>query len=271
MTTGLYELLLRGLWLTVQLTVFSAALAAAVAFLAGLARLSRRWIVRFVAGVYVEFFRGTSALVLMFWLFFALPLLGWQLAALWAGTLALGLSYGAYGSEIVRGALRAVPPAQREAAIALSFTPAQRMLRVLLPQALPEMVPPFANLLVELLKGTALASVLGIGELAFSAQLVRLATGDSAQVYAIILVMYFVVAFVITRAMRLLERRAKASVGRAPGRSRGRPTRVPPGAIDPAVDATATVGGGTAGVGTAGGASPGTAAAGGTATGGDVA
>ncbi|MGW7006813.1 ectoine/hydroxyectoine ABC transporter permease subunit EhuC [Streptomyces sp. NPDC054933] len=241
MTTGLYELLFKGLWVTLQLTVFSAALAALIAFAAGLARLSRFWIVRFVSGVYVEFFRGTSALVLMFWLFFALPLLGWQLAALWAGTLALGLSYGAYGSEVVRGAIRAVPAAQREAAIALSFTPWQRMRLVILPQAVPEMVPPFCNLLIELLKGTALASILGIGELAFGAQLVRLATGQSAQVYGIILVMYFVVAFLITRGMRLLERRAKASVGRAPRRDPSSAKRVPPGAVDTGVG---TVGGG---------------------------
>ncbi len=239
MTTGLIELLLKGLWITVQLTFFSALLAAGIAFAAGFARLSRWWIVRFVAGAYVEFFRGTSALVLMFWLFFALPLLGWQLAALWAGTLALGLSYGAYGSEVVRGAIRAVPEAQREAAIALSFTPAQRMRLVLLPQAIPEMLPPFGNLLIELLKGTALASVLGIGELAFGGQLVRLATGESAGVYGIILAMYFVVAFVITRFMRLLERRAKASVGRAP-QGRGGPKRVPPGAVDTGIG---TVGG----------------------------
>jgi polar amino acid transport system permease protein len=234
MTTGLLELLLKGLWVTVQLTVFSALLAAAIAFVAGLARLSRRWIVRFLAGVYVEFFRGTSALVLMFWLYFALPLLGWQLAALWAGTLALGLSYGAYGSEVVRGAIRAVAPAQWEASVALGFSPWQRMRLVVLPQAWPEMVPPLCNLLIELLKGTAVASILGIGELAFGAQLVRLATGRSAQVYAIVLVMYFVVAFVITRGMRLVERRAKASVGKAPigrdPRRSGAPKRVPSGA-----------------------------------------
>jgi polar amino acid transport system permease protein len=220
MTTGLFELLLRGLWVTVQLTVFSATLAVVIAFAAGLARISRYRIVRFLAGCYVEFFRGTSALVLMFWLFFALPLLGWQLAALWAGTLALGLCYGAYGSEVVRGAIRAVPQAQREAALALSFTPWQRMRLVIVPQALPEMVPPFCNLLIELLKATALVSILGIGDLTFGAQLVRLATGSSAEVYGIILVLYFAVAFVLTRAMRLLERRAKASVGKAPQRRR---------------------------------------------------
>ncbi|MEU1297974.1 MULTISPECIES: ectoine/hydroxyectoine ABC transporter permease subunit EhuC [unclassified Streptomyces] len=215
MTGPLWVLLFKGAWITVQLMLYSAALAAAVAFGIGLARTSRLWIVRFLSGVYVEFFRGTSALVLMFWLFFALPLLGWQLAGLWAGTLALGLSYGAYGSEVVRGALQSVPAAQREAAVALSFSPWQRLRKVILPQAVPEMMPPFNNLLIELLKGTALASLLSIGELTFEAKLARLSTGESAQVYGIILVMYFVIAFVVTRVMRLLERRAKASVGQA--------------------------------------------------------
>jgi polar amino acid transport system permease protein len=218
MTGPLWELLFKGAWVTVQLMVYSAALAAVVAFGVGMARTSRLWIVRFLSGVYVEFFRGTSALVLMFWLFFALPLLGWQLAGMWAGTLALGLSYGAYGSEVVRGALQSVPAAQREAAVALNFTPWQRLRKVILPQAVPEMMPSFNNLLIELLKGTALASLLSIGELTFEAKLARLSTGESAQVYGIILVMYFVIAFVVTRVMRLLERRAKASVGRAPER-----------------------------------------------------
>ncbi|MCQ4082907.1 ectoine/hydroxyectoine ABC transporter permease subunit EhuC [Streptomyces sp. RB6PN25] len=246
MTIGLFELLLKGLWLTVQLTVYSAALAGVIAFIVGLARLSPLWIVRFLSGVYVEFFRGTSALVLMFWLFFALPLTGWQLAPVWAGTLALGISYGAYGSEVVRGAINAVTPAQREAAIALSFTPWQRMRLVILPQAVPTMLPPFNNLLIELLKGTALVSILGISDLAFNAQLVRLATGNSAQAYGIILVMYFVVAFVLTRLMRMLERRAKASLGQGPARSAAKPAAVPPTALGDAANDAIETGGGAA-------------------------
>jgi polar amino acid transport system permease protein len=222
MTAGLWELLLKGVWITVQVTVYSAAVAAAVAFTVGIARTSRLWIVRFLSGLYVEVFRGTSALVLMFWLFFVLPpFLGWQLVPMWAATLALGLSYGAYGSEIVRGAIAAVAPAQREAGIALSFTPWQRLRLIILPQAVPEMLPPFNNLLIELLKGTALVSIMGVGDIAFGAQLVRLATGESTQVYSIILVMYFVLAFLLTRGMRGLERRAKAGIGQAPEKGGG--------------------------------------------------
>jgi polar amino acid transport system permease protein len=217
MTPGLWELVLKGVWTTVQLLVLSALLAAAVSFVVGIARTHRLWIVRFLAGFYTEVFRGTSALVMIFWVFFVLPVaFGWQLVPLWAGTLALGLTYGAYGSEIVRGALQSVDPAQQEGGIALSFSPAQRMRLILLPQAVPEMIPPFCNLLVELLKGTALVSVMGMGDLTFSANLVRLALQQSAEIYTYVLLIYFVIAFLITRLMRGLEKRLKAGVGKGP-------------------------------------------------------
>ncbi|MFF9156586.1 ectoine/hydroxyectoine ABC transporter permease subunit EhuC [Streptomyces sp. NPDC014846] len=218
MTSGLWELVLRGIWTTVQLLVFSALLSGAVSFAVGMARTHRLWIVRFVAGFYTEVFRGTSALVMIFFIFFVLPVaFGWQLVPMWAATLALGLTYGAYGSEIVRGALNAVEPAQREGGIALSLTPWQRMRLVVLPQAVPEMIPSFCNLLVELLKGTALVSVMGMGDLTFSANLVRLALQQSAEIYTYVLLIYFAIAFVLTRLMRSLEKRLKAGVGKDTG------------------------------------------------------
>ncbi|GAA3303566.1 ectoine/hydroxyectoine ABC transporter permease subunit EhuC [Streptomyces cinereospinus] len=215
MTSGLWELVLTGTWTTVQLLALSALLAAVVSFAVGVARTHRLWIVRFAAGLYTEVFRGTSALVVIFWVFFVLPpAFGWQLVPLWAGTLALGLTYGAYGSEIVRGALNAVDPAQREGGIALGFTPWQRLRLILLPQAVPEMIPPFSNLLVELLKGTALVSVMGMSDLAFSGNLVRLALQESAEIYTYVLIVYFLIAFLLTRLMRGLEHRLKAGVAR---------------------------------------------------------
>ncbi|GGX20120.1 ectoine/hydroxyectoine ABC transporter permease subunit EhuC [Streptomyces chryseus] len=215
MTAGLWtHWILPGIWITIQLTVYSAALATLVAFGIGIARTHHSRVVRFLAGFYTEVFRGTSALVLMFWLFFVMPgLFGWALVPMWAAVLALGLSYGAYGAEVVRGALNAVAPAQREAGVALSFTPWQRMRLVLLPQAVPEMIPPFNNLLIELLKGTALVSLLGVADTSFAAYLVRLATQESVEIYSVTLVVYFVIAFVLTRGMRVLERRTKAGVG----------------------------------------------------------
>jgi polar amino acid transport system permease protein len=215
MTWGLWtNWLLPGIWVTVKLTLFSAMFAAVIAFAIGIARTSRSFWVRLLCGIYVEIFRGTSALVLMFWLFFVVPLaFHIQLLPMWAAVLALGLSYGAYGSEVVRGALAAVPAGQREAATALSFTPAQELWRVLLPQALPEMIPSFTNLLIELLKGTALVSAVSVADISFAAQLSRLATGKSLEVYLIVLAIYFVLAFAIARVMRQVERRARARVG----------------------------------------------------------
>ena len=217
LTWGLWGLLFQGLWVTVQLTVLSAALGAVFAFGAGIARTHRLRLVRFLAGAYTEGFRGTSALVLMFWVFFVLPIaFGWQLVPMWAAVLSLSLTYGAYGSEVVRGALQAVPAAQQEAGIALGFSPWQQLTKILLPQALPEMIPPANNLLIELLKGTALASVLGVSDISFRALLVRHALGYSISIYSVVLVMYFVLAFAFTRGMRALERHAKAGMGQAP-------------------------------------------------------
>ncbi|RBM21489.1 ectoine/hydroxyectoine ABC transporter permease subunit EhuC [Streptomyces sp. PT12] len=220
MTQGMFEnYFLPGVWVTVQVTLFSAALAAAVALIVGTLRTSRLWIVRFVAGVYFELFRGTSALILMFWLVFAVPLMfRWQFVPMYAGVLALGLTYGAYGSEVVRGALAAVPVAQREAGVALGFTPFQRLRRIELPQAWPEMVPPFNNLLIELLKGTALVSTIMVADMTYAGNLVRIGSNESAPVYTLLLVIYFVMAFVLTRGMRVVERYAKAGIGQAPPR-----------------------------------------------------
>ncbi|MGK5529099.1 ectoine/hydroxyectoine ABC transporter permease subunit EhuC [Streptomyces sp. URMC 129] len=231
MTRGMAEsYFLPGVWVTVQVTLYSAALAVVVAFAVGTLRTSRLWVLRFLSGCYFELFRGMSSLVLMFWMVFSLPLLlRWQLVPMFAGVLALGLTYGAYGSEVVRGALAAVPAAQREAGVALGFTRLQRLRRIEIPQAWPEMVPPFNNLLIELLKGTALVSTITVADMTYAGNLVRLGSSESAPVYTLLLVLYFVLAFVLTRGMRVLERHAKSRTGQAPPRrARGRWARLAP-------------------------------------------
>lgn len=121
-----------------------------------------------------------------------------------AGTLALSLNIGAYGAEVVRGAIQAVPRSQHEAAKALDFTPRQTMWRIAIPQAIPEMMPSFCNLAVQNLKDTALVSLIGLGDLAFQAERVRNFTQDSVGVYTLLL-MYFGMALVLAGLMRLLE------------------------------------------------------------------
>lgn len=213
-----YPQLLRGAWITVQLTVYGSALALALALVFGLAGTSRHAAVRALNRVYVEFFRGTATLVLMYWLFYALPLVGFRFTPMAAAVLSLGLNVGAYGAEVVRGALNAVPKAQYEAAIALNFRPWQRLVRVTLPQAVALMLPPFGNLIIELMKGTALVSLITIGDLTFRAQQIRASTGETTATFLVILVMYFVIAQLLQLAVRYAERRVDRMLGRRPVR-----------------------------------------------------
>ncbi len=211
-----YELLLKGAWITVQLTVYGSALALVLALLFGLAGTSRNRAVRVLNRVYVEFFRGTATLVLMYWFFYALPLVGFRFTPMAAAVLALGLNVGAYGAEVVRGSINAVPKAQYEATVALNFTPVQRMRRVLLPQAVALMLPPFGNLLIELMKGSAIVSLITIGDLTFRAKQIQSSTGETLWTYVAILLIYFVIAQVLQLLVRYAERRVDRMLGRRP-------------------------------------------------------
>ena len=205
--------LLAGLWVTVYMTLLSAALALVVAFALGLLARMEHLLPRTVARTVIEFFRGTSLLVQLFWLFFALPLLGYRLDPVTVGVLAFGLNFGAYGAEVVRGSINAVPKAQWEGAIALSLSPFQRMRRVILPQAYPLMIPPFNNLLIQLIKSTPLLFVITLTDLTTVADLYRASEGNEAFIFGLLLVVYFLLAYVATLFMHLLEARAKARLG----------------------------------------------------------
>ncbi|WIV62104.1 ectoine/hydroxyectoine ABC transporter permease subunit EhuC [Amycolatopsis nalaikhensis] len=218
--------ILDGLVATAEAALGGIALTVVLSLVAGLALLSPRWPVRAVARVYVEVFRGTSEVVQLFWLYFVLPVLvGFQLVPMFAGILVLGLNHGAYGAEVVRGAVQSVPRAQHEGALALNLSPAQRMTRVILPQAFVEMLPPFNNLFIQLLKSTALLSFISAGEIAERGELLRPVFGaDIGWIYGTELVLYLLLAVVITTGMRALERWAARRLGRTPSARR---TRVP--------------------------------------------
>jgi polar amino acid transport system permease protein len=206
--SGAVRLLGEGLLVTVGLTVGGALIAMLFGLGAGLMRVSSDPVVRFVARAYVELFRGTSALVQLYWVYFALPVLfDIELSAWSAGIWVLGLNSGAYAAEVVRGALLAVPREQDEAAIALGLSLPASVRHVLLPQALPAMLPALSNLLVELLKASAIVSLITLQDLTFAADLIRADTLQTALVYGVVLALYFVLAQALTSALRLLERR----------------------------------------------------------------
>jgi polar amino acid transport system permease protein len=204
------QLLLEGLVVTLELCAAAAVLATVLGLLAGLGRMSLDPIVRAVSRIYVEVFRGTSILVQLFWFYFALPLLfGIELPAMAAGILVLGLNIGAYGAEVVRGAIEDVPPGQHEAAIALHLTRWQRMRHVIVPQALPAMLPPAGNLLIELVKASSVVSMITIGDLTYAANRIREHTLQTSLVYGVVLLVYFAIAQVIMVGIRRLERRLR--------------------------------------------------------------
>ena len=123
-----------------------------------------------------------------------------------AGVVTLGLNMGAYGSEVVRGAVKAVPQGQAEVAIALNVTSFQRMRYVIFPQAVVTM-PPYGNLLIELLKARALVSLITLSDITFEAQKLRTSgAASTAMLFSITLVLYFIIAQAIAAAVRLAER-----------------------------------------------------------------
>jgi polar amino acid transport system permease protein len=199
--------LLAGAAVTLQVTLLAAVVALIAAFVAGLARLSKRRLVRLVAAVYVEVFRGTSAIVQLYYVFFVLPLVGIAVPPFTTAVFVLGLNTGAFGSEVVRAAVLNVPRAQVEATIALNMPVPLAMRKVILPQALQTMLPPFGNLLIELMKSTAIASLITIADLAFQGRELVRNTGQVTQAYVLVLLLYFVLAFPLTRIVKLLERR----------------------------------------------------------------
>lgn len=203
-----------GLVRTIEVGAGAIVLSFLLAFVAGIARLSPWWTIRWTSRVYVEIFRGTSIVVQLFWLYFVLPRLGLQLPPIAAGILALGLNGGAYGSEIVRGTLESFPRGQREAATALNLSSLSTLFDVVLPQAIRTMLPPFGNLAIEVLKGTALVSLISVTDLTYAGYQIYSRTFQPAEVFSLTLLMYLGLAVALTVMFRLLERWVSKGVDR---------------------------------------------------------
>ena len=213
LATALPRLVEEGLQATLVSFVGGAVVMVLVAVLLGLAQhQGPRWL-RVLARVVVEFFRGTSLVVQLFFLFYAIPTLtGVDLGSTWTAIVALGLNYGAYGAEVVRGSLNAVPRGQWETTTALSMSWSTRMRRVIWPQAWALMLPGFNNLMVMLVKGTAVVGLVLLSDLTFEADQLRRQVGTWSA-FAAALVLYFLVALVVSVVMRWMERRAQGRLG----------------------------------------------------------
>jgi polar amino acid transport system permease protein len=208
---------LSGLQTTLIATVLGALLMFMLSIVLGLMARSHRLLVRGSARTFIEFFRGTSLLLQLWWLFYALPLLGLKLDPLLCGVVALGLNYGAYGAEVVRGSINAVPRPQWEAATALNLSRWRRMRRVIWPQALALMIPSFNNLFIQLLKSTPLLFTITLTDLMYVGEALRGQGTDETLVFTFLLVVYFLLTYGFTVLFSIGEIRASKRLGRHEG------------------------------------------------------
>jgi polar amino acid transport system permease protein len=202
------DALLLGLWMTVKLTVVCIVLGCILGFVIALARTSKSATLRAVSSVYVEFFRGTPVLVQLFWIFFCLPLvLGVELSNLASGIIALSLYMGAICSETFRASLKSVGREQLDACVALGLTPWVRTTSVVLPQAVLRAAPTLLSNCVSLFKESALVSAVGMADLMFVGQNISNNTARPVEVLTVVALIYFVIAFPLTRAVTVIEQR----------------------------------------------------------------
>jgi len=207
MTYSVLLEILSGASVTLALTLASFPLIVAMSFAAGLLRDAPVPGVGTAVMVYVEIFRGTSLIVQLFYFYYVLPLVGIMLEPVQTAIVTFTLHFGAYGSEIVRSAVRNVPKGQTEAAFVLGMSNATIMRRIILPQAALRMIPPFGNTLIDVLKASSLLAMITIAELTFKANALIPVVGNAAAVLGVVLLLYFVMSLALTSLLRLLERR----------------------------------------------------------------
>lgn len=208
-------LLLSGIPVTLEVTGAATVLVVLFGFLFGMCRPSRYRAIRWPTGAVVEVLRGSSAIVQLFWAYYVLPFFGINLPAFVVGMLVLGLNGGAYFSEVVRAGLAAVPRGQSEAAITLHMSRSFRFRRIILPQAVAVMIPPFGNQLIDMLKFTSLLSLIAIHDLAYNANAIGTTLNALGPVYGLTLLIYFTIAIVLSLLVSVIEVLANRWAGRA--------------------------------------------------------
>ncbi|SEB48485.1 amino acid ABC transporter membrane protein 2, PAAT family [Nitratireductor aquibiodomus] len=199
--------LLRGLGLTVSISLLAIALGSVLGVLVGLALTYGNRPLRFVVRAYTDFIRGTPVLVLVLASFYILSTIGIELNAFQAGVFALAVFCSSHVGEIVRGALQAIPAGQTEAAKAIGLTFRQTFTSVLWPQALRQMLPTWVNTAAEMVKASTLLSVIGVAELLLRTQEIISRNFMSLEFYFLAGLLYFAINYAIERFGKYVERK----------------------------------------------------------------
>ena len=203
-----FPLLLIGAGVTIQITVLSTAIGFVIGLIVGVARISNLRVLRMLAEVYVEFFRGTPLLVQIFLFYFALPVItGQRIDPFIAAISACGINSGAYVAEIFRAGIQSVDDGQMEAGRSLGMTWLQTMRYIIVPQAFKRVIPPLGNEFIAMLKDSSLVSVIGFEELTRRGQLIIAKTYGSFEIWMSVAVIYLVMTLSISQLVAYLERR----------------------------------------------------------------
>lgn len=205
-----WQVFLRGLSITVLLTLSTMVLATLLAIPVALARMSEFRIIRWPANVFVEFMRATPLILQLIYIYYVLPTAGIKLDPITAAITGLTLHYSAYLSEVFRGGIQSIPKGQTEAALALGLSYWLAFRKVVLPQALRAVLPTLGNYLISLFKDTSLASVVTVQELMFSGQIIAARNFQYFTVYTITAILYFSVCYPSGQVVRVLEERMRA-------------------------------------------------------------
>lgn len=202
-------LILQGAFVTLQICFLSVILGGAVGIASGVLAASPSAPLRWISAIWVGAIRGVPVLLIIFFVYFALPLMspGSNIPDYWAAVLALTIFASAYISEIVRGSIQAIPRGQFEAAQALGLSWPKQLRHVVMPQAARIMVPPGIGFLVVLIKDSSLVAVIGLIELTRAGNIVASQTGQPILAYVVVGAVYFVICFALSTAGRRYERR----------------------------------------------------------------
>jgi polar amino acid transport system permease protein len=197
----------RGIWITVELTLLSLCVSGVLGLAAAMGKMSGSRLASVPARIYIEVIRGTPALLQIFLVYFGLTSYGVRLEPLPAAVITLGLIGGAYLAEIFRAGIEAVDRGQVEAATSLGMKRSAIMRRIVLPQAMVLILPPFTNFLIALIKDTSLALTITVPEIMYRAYDAANQSFRSMEIYAMAGVIYLAMCYPLSRLARWLERR----------------------------------------------------------------
>ena len=202
--------LFEGLYLTLLISGLALVFSMVLGVLVALGRLSKWRVLSSVSATYIEVFRDTPILVQLFWVYYVLPiLLGIRIDALTAAILGLTLHSKAFLGEIYRAGIQTVPVGHTEAAKVLGLSPRATFIRIVLPQAVRNVLPPLVNNLVDLIKLSSLASVFAVGEITRKATELSASTFRPIEIFTFVALMYFFICWPLSLSIRVLERRMR--------------------------------------------------------------